>query len=600
MNGREFLKYAAHLEVSALLVGLLLSANARIAEADSTSDPDKIEFKWGVKIPMRDGVQLNATVYMPKDQKAPAPCIFTLTPYIAQGSHDRGVYFAANGLPFLTVDARGRGNSEGQFRPFIQEAHDGYDVVQWLAKQPYCNGKVATWGGSYVGYDQWALAKERPPALATIVPAAPVYPGLDFPMRHNIADPYAMQWLTYTSGRASQQKLFDDGPFWASINRRWFESGRPLSELDTMLGNPSPVFQEWLQHPHRDAYWDAYVPTAEQYRDITLPILTITGSYDGDQPGALEYYKRHMQYATPEARARHYLIIGPWNHAGTRTPKAQFGGLTFGEASLVDLPKLHVQWYAWTMKGGPKPEFLQAPVTYYVMGAEKWRHAQTLEAITARSQPLYLDSTNNATDVLVSGSLRAETGRGKPDHYLYDPRDTHSAGIESAPSDIGGLVDQRMIYANTGRQLVYHSDPFAKDTELSGFFRFSAWIAIDRPDTDFSVSVSEVGQDGSSILLADTAMRARYREDPREPRLVTTHAPLLYEFKDFTFVSRQVKRGSRLRLVIAPLNTMYSEKNYNSGGVVAEESMKDAQPVIVKLYHDRSRPSALYLPLGQP
>jgi uncharacterized protein len=138
----------------------------------SVPDAAKVQFTWSVKIPLRDGVHLNATVYTPRDQEAPAPCIFTLTPYIAQTYHVRGIYFAAHGLPFLTVDVRGRGNSEGEFHPFIQEAKDGYDVVEWLARQPYCNGKVSMWGGSYAGYDQWATAKEFPPHLATIVPVA--------------------------------------------------------------------------------------------------------------------------------------------------------------------------------------------------------------------------------------------------------------------------------------------------------------------------------------------------------------------------------------------------------------------------------------------
>ena len=120
---------------------LVVLAEGAPQEIDSAS----VSFKWGVKIPLRDGVKLSATVYTPAQQKAPAPCIFTLTPYIAQSYHDRGMYFAAHGYPFLTVDVRGRGNSEGVFHPMIQEAQDGYDVVEWLAKQPYCNGKVTMW-----------------------------------------------------------------------------------------------------------------------------------------------------------------------------------------------------------------------------------------------------------------------------------------------------------------------------------------------------------------------------------------------------------------------------------------------------------------------
>src|SRR5687768_1522404 len=116
------------------------------------------ELHWGIRIPLRDGVLLNATLYLPKKLLAPAPCIFTLTPYVADSLHDRGAHFAANGYPCLLVDVRGRGNSEGVFRPRIQEAKDGHDVVEWIARQPYCNGKVAMRGGSYAGYSQWATA----------------------------------------------------------------------------------------------------------------------------------------------------------------------------------------------------------------------------------------------------------------------------------------------------------------------------------------------------------------------------------------------------------------------------------------------------------
>jgi len=584
------------------ITGLLLwGLGARASQAqeapEALPDAAKVQFTWSVRIPLRDGVHLNATLYTPRDQKAPAPCIFTLTPYIAQSYHARGVYFAAHGLPFLTVDVRGRGNSEGQFHPFIQEAKDGYDVVEWLARQPYCNGKVSMWGGSYAGYDQWATAKEFPPHLATIVPVAAPYASVDFPMLGNVFYPYDMQWLTYTSGHTAQDAIFNDKAFWAAKYRAWFESGRPFATFDTMLGNPSPIFQEWIAHPHADAHWDAYNPTAEQYARLSIPILTITGSHDGDQPGALTHYREYMRNASPEGRARHYLIIGPWDHAGTRTPSAQFGGLTFGKASLVDLPKLHLEWYAWTMQGGPKPDFLRKPVAYYVMYADTWRYADSLAAITGRNLELHLDSTANANDVLSSGQLSEGASRGKPDHYVYDPRDVSTAALEST-IDSDSLVDQRMIYALRGKQLVYHSEPFGKDTEISGFFKLSAWIAIDQPDTDFSVGIYEIREDGSSIPLTSDIIRARYRESARHPQLIRTRAPLRYDFEHFTFVSQQVKKGSRLRLVLSPINSIYEEKNYNSDGAVASESMADARPVSVTLYHDAAHPSTLYVPLG--
>ena len=116
---------------------------------------------------MRDKVELNATLYLPKtpDGSPPkTPVIFTLTPYISDTYHARGAYFASHGYVFALVDVRGRGNSGGEFEPFANEPRDGHDVVEWLAKQPFCDGKVAMWGGSYAGFDQWATAKEFPPS----------------------------------------------------------------------------------------------------------------------------------------------------------------------------------------------------------------------------------------------------------------------------------------------------------------------------------------------------------------------------------------------------------------------------------------------------
>jgi len=584
--------------VAALLWSPPFTADAVPAEA--LAQAAKVEWQWGVKIPLRDGVHLNATLYKPAGLKDPRPCLFTLTPYIGQSYHDRGMYFAAHGYPFLTVDVRGRGNSEGSFRPLIQEAKDGYDVVEWLAKQPYCNGKISMWGGSYAGYDQWATAKEFPPHLATIVPVASPAAGVDFPAHNNVFGPYEMQWLSFTSGHTGQDRLFGDDAFWASMFRRWIESGTAYRKFDSFLGNPSPIFQEWVSHPDVDAYWDAYNPSSEQYAKLQVPILTITGMYDDDQPGALAHYRRYMQAASPAARARHFLVIGPWDHPGTRTPKQEFRGMKFGAASLVDLPQLHLDWYRFTMEGGPQPAFLRKPVAYYVSGAERWRYADSLEGITAESRPFFLDSAGaGGRDVYAAGSLApAHGGRGAPDSYRYDPRDLSLAKIESE-SNLDSALDQEVFLANKA-QLVYVSAPFERDQELSGFFRFDAWISIDQPDTDFAVTVAEIGTNGTVTPLSSDIMRARYRESLRSQKLVTSREPLRYDFDRFTFVSRLVGKGSRLELVLSAGNSFGIEKNYNSGGVIADETIADSRPVTVQLFHDAKRQSALYVPVAAP
>jgi putative CocE/NonD family hydrolase len=564
--------------------------------AADTGDP--VAFQWGVRIPLRDGVQLSATLYRPRGQEQPLPCVFTLTPYIAQSYHERGMYFAAHGYVFLTVDVRGRGDSGGEFTPLLQEAKDGHDVVEWLARQPYCNGKVTMWGGSYAGYDQWATAKEFPPHLATIVPVASPKPGVDYPMQHNMFYSYDTQWLTLVSGHTSQESIFGDMAFWSAQFGRWYEAGAPFRELDTWIGNPSPAFQTWVSHPMQDAYWDSFSPTPAQYGRLDLPILSICGQYDGDQPGALAFYREAMQYGTAAARDRHYLVIGPWDHAGTRTPKAEVGGLTFGKAALLDMNALHRAWYDWTMKDGARPDFLKDKVAYYVTGEEAWRYAPALDAVTARRERWTLDSRGGANDVFASGALALDAAaQGRPDRYVYDPRDTSSAQWEREDSP-DGLTDQRGVMHAAGKALFYHSPMLAQDTDLAGFPELTLWLSLDQPDTDIAAYLFEVKPDGSSVFLSSDALRARYRTSAREARLVRPGAIERYDFHAFTFVARRLGKGSRLRLAIGPVNSMYAEKNWNAGGVVAEESVRDARTVTVTLYHDAAHPSALSLPIA--
>jgi hypothetical protein len=306
---------------------LALPANVIAQTSPSTSSPAptpaEYDLRWGVKIPMRDKVELNATLYLPKtpDGSLPrTPVIFTLTPYISDTYHERAAYFASHGYAFALVDVRGRGNSGGEFEPFTNEPRDGHDVVEWLATQPFCDGKVAMWGGSYAGFDQWATAKEFPSHLATIVPAAAAHPGLDYPASENVGLSYDVQWFTFTSGRTGQNNLFADQKFWRTKFLDAYKKHIAFKSLDSFVGNPSVNFQRILKHPAIDAYYDAMVPTREQFRKIALPILTITGQYDGDELGALSYYRDHLANVSPDVRAKHFLIIGPWDHAGTRTP----------------------------------------------------------------------------------------------------------------------------------------------------------------------------------------------------------------------------------------------------------------------------------------
>ena len=562
-------------------------------ESGKPAKKDTVSIKWGIKIPMRDGVRLNGTLYLPDNQRERRPAIFSFSPYIAEREHPEALAIAANGYPYISVDVRGRGNSEGDYAPFFSDPNDGHDVVEWLARQPYCSGKVGTRGLSYVGYTQWATVRGDPPHLATIVPSAPCWVGLDYPFRFNIFLNFTPRWLMLVWGNALQQTMHDDAAYWNGRWLKFYESGLPFKKAEEFFGFESKPFREWLEHPHQDEYWDRANPTPEQFAKLTMPVLSLTGIYDGDQPGTMEFYKHHLKHAGD--KANHYLVIGPWDHPGVRKPQAEFMGFKCGPASVVDMSKLHCEWYAWAMESGPKPEFLKKKVAHYVMVAEKWRYADTFEEVTARVEPLYLRSITNPTDVFQSGTLASTPDdRAEPDHYVYDPRDLTLPRIEAS----GSLDD--VDYTALTNTLTYHSAPFNSDTEITGFFKLSAWISIDQPDTDFNVAIFDVAPDGTAVYLASQPLRARYRQGLRVEKLIDTTEPLLYEFDHLFFVSRQINKGHRLRLIFGANHTIHFQKNYNSGKPIADQTMDDARTVTVRLFHDAKHPSALHVPMGRP
>jgi putative CocE/NonD family hydrolase len=254
------------------------------------------------------------------------------------------------------------------------------------------------------------------------------------------------------------------------------------------------------------------------------------------------------------------------------------------------------------MKDGPQPKFLQKRVAYYVAGEEKWNYADTLEAIPSKPEKFYLTTSSDAVnDAFHSGNLT----RTKPDkaslaEYVYDPLKLHETpGMEDLQLEEvkDALTDQRLALEMRGNGLVYHSEPFGEATEITGCLKLVAWIALDVPDTDFAVSVFEIKKNGTSIALSEDRMRARYRESLRRAQLVKPGEVHRYEFKSFTFFSRRLEKGSRLRLVFYSPNSRDWEKNYNSGGEVADETAKDARTAHVRLYQDAEHASYLEVPM---
>jgi uncharacterized protein len=326
----------------------------------------------------------------------------------------------------------------------------------------------------------------------------------------------------------------------------------PFKDLDSIVGNTSPVLQKCIAHP------------------------------------------------TPDTKARHYLIIGPWDHAGTRTPKKEVGGLTFGEASILDLNRLHKRWYDWNMKGGIKPEFLKKRVTSYVpgTGAENRKYADTLETIPNSTRRLFLSSQNGSTSsAFHSGELsEKQPGIQSPHNYIYDPLDTRPAAREQ--KDIpNGLTDQSAVLSINGEGLIYQGEPFTEDTEITGYVQLVAWMSMDVPDTDFVAEHDEIMQNGTSVQWTSDLMRARYRDSLTAEKLVKPGEINRYEFVGFTFLSRHVAKASRLRLKLTAPDSIQIEHDYNAGGAVAAESRRDTRTAHIRLYHDAQPQSLLEIPI---
>jgi uncharacterized protein len=556
-----------------------------------------IEIILGVEIPLQSGIVLRGRLYKPKHNTKPLPVLLAPTVYAADGAHEWGCHFAQNDYIFIAFEVTGRGNSGGTFELWSNNGKEGYEVVAWAAQQPWSNGQVGMWGASYNGLYQWATLKEHPVALATIIPISPVCPGVDFPAPKNIMYNYAIHWLAFIDGKTTNVNLLNDENFFDTIYYDFLYTKRPYRELDQACRISSPLFNILVQQPSA-AVWHSLLPEREHYEAITIPILTTVGQYDGDQLGGLHYYGMHMRYGIKEWTEHHYLIIGPWDHAGTRTPSTNVGGLKVDEVSSIDMNQLHIQWYNWILRNRERPAFLQDRVAYYVTGAEEWRYANTLDSIPITYQRLYPSSPLSVThDIFHSGDLPPELPTGEHQTtYSYDTRDLRAA-------ELGGLrveswvVDQSHVVNIAGNGLIFHSTPFTDVTEIIGFPRFVAWFSLNVSDVDFQVTVYEICPDGTSILLSQDLMRARYRHSLMEETLVIPGTIEQYEFSSFRFVARRLAKGSRLRLVICAPDILFWQRNYSGGGVVEDETAEDGRLVCVTLHQDVDHQSFLALPI---
>jgi putative CocE/NonD family hydrolase len=599
--------------VLGLALALLFGASS-VAAPDPTQVAPPYDVEMSRMIPMRDGVSLEAWIFKPSHVASKAPAVLELTQYDIDGSRGQDFKeFVKRGYVFVQAEVRGRGRSGGEKMDDLglQVGRDGHDLVEWIAAQPWSDGHVFMFGGSYVGMTQWRTAAQNPPHLTGIAPYVPIYPGWDIPNTNGIPQSWTAVILGYTSGRTLNSDFFAND-YWQRKMFEHYAAQAPFGTLDEDIGiaqddwwvtdaggKRTSLMKLWLDHVGDEAFNLAAEPTPADFANMNFPVLTATGFYDDDQPGALHYYRRHDSYAPPALVERTFLVIGPWDHFGTQRPQKTINGLAIPEGAVLDMNKVHADWYDWVLGRGPRPPFLRDRVAYFMMGADEWRYAHTLEgASSGKSLTLYLeDRSGQPGDLFHSGALSMmRPGAEPPAIIVDDPRTLPELAVadQAANED---LLSQFRAYEPEA--LVFHSAPLSKDTEIAGQMRLNLQVAADAPDFDLWAEVQIVKPDGSAVTLGQDMRRARFRDSFFKQELLKPGELVTIPF-EFNWLAWRIPAGSRLRLVLMPLNSPNYQKNYNTGGRIGYEDPRQARVAHIKLFHDARHPSVLVLPLASP
>jgi uncharacterized protein len=560
------------------------------------ADSYQVTIERGVPIKMRDGVTLRADICRPKAE-GKFPLLLTRTPYDKNRTVDFCLKAAARGYVVVAQDVRGRYASEGDWYPFKYESQDGYDTVEWAAALPYSNGKVGMFGGSYVGATQYLAAIAKPPHLAGICPDV-------------TASNYHDGW-TYQGGAFEQwfDESWTTGLAENTISRRedldsdvvrWTPTlpllSYPVFETPSATGL-APYFTDWLAHPNYDDYWKPW-SIEDHYAQIQVPVFSMGAWYDIFLGGTLRNYARLKNEAGTEAARRgQWLMIYVGGHAGGSTEK-KIGAVDFGDKLPFDLEEVTLRWYDSLLKGIVNGLDHEKSVKIFVMGKNDWREEDDWPLERAKATRYYLRSTMPANGLQGGGTLStAAPAEEKPDQYVYDPNDavpTIGGPLCCQPLPTGvGPQDQRSAEAR-GDVLVFSSPAFTQNTEVTGPISLDLYVSSSAVDTDFTGKVVDVWPSGFAQNLTEGILRLRYRNSPERPELGNP-GEIYHITVDLWATSNVFLPGHKLRLEVSSSNFPRFDRNLNTGEDQARGThMIKAANVI---YHDKSRPSALVLPI---
>lgn len=553
--------------------------------ASLIEEDDRRRYVIEKDIPVKtaDGATVCALVVRPRAASGRLPALLNFTIYANPGTTmDEARRTASNGYAGVEGLTRGKGCSPDPPVPYERDGADAAAVIDWISRQPWSDGRVGMYGGSYEGFTQWAAAKHMPKALKAMMPSVTVAPGIDVPMEGNVFQTFVYYWPFYTT----TNKTLDDAPLndrgrWWRMDREWYVTGKAYRALDRIEGTPNPLFDRWISHPNYDSYWQGMIPYRQEFARIKIPVLTTTGYYDDGQIGALYYFLQHHQYLPG---AEHYLLIGPYDHVrGQRGTFSRLGnpltvlrGYEADPVAMIDIGDLRYQWFDYVFKGAPRPAVLKDKVNYEVMGANEWRHAPSLAAMGNQTLRLHLSAERQGD----AYRLSAQKPAGKAFVSLKVDLADRSDVDRMSPSN--GIVDRNL---DSWNGVVYMSDPFPQATELSGLFSGRLDFIANKKDLDFTVELYELTPKGEYVTLSFYKARASYVADRGHRRLLAPGRRQRLDFRSGRLTSRRFQPGSRLVVVLSVVKWPGAQINYGTGKDVSDETVADGkQPLSIQWY----------------
>lgn len=573
------------------LLALFFSSLLVVAEVkDATFE---VEVRTDVKIPMRDGVKLSANIFLPKAEEK-FSVLLIRTPY-GKGNEKLGdgLYYAAQGYVVVSQDCRGKGASEGEWEPFMNETPDGHDTIKWILKQPWSNDEIGSMGGSYVGFTQWMEAPGAGQFLKAMFPVVPM------------VDPYGD--AAYVGGAfqlgllMGWGTLVSFGPGEAITIAGWGEADwdkahrfLPLSTWDKAIGRKVQYLRDWVAHTYFDSYW-AKGSVRNRWHDITTPIYAVGGWYDVFAKTTLDHVNAvRAMSISKQARRHQHVLMGPWVHGMSRD--GTVGDLNFGKDCVVDLREIQTRWFDYWLKGKDTGVNKWSPFRIFVMGRNEWRDEQEWPLKRTMYTSYYLHSNGSANTLEGDGELnkRRPSEEEPPDAFVYDPDDpVPTLGGNMLFGGPAGPRDQRKAEERKD-VLVFTSPEMEEELEVTGPVKVVLYAASTAPDTDWTAKLVDVHPDGRAINLCDGIIRARCRESVENPTLIEPGKIYCYEI-DLWVTSNVFLPGHRVRVEISSSNFPRFDRNPNTGHPFgADAELEKARQTA---YHDMQHPSHIRLPI---